>query len=200
MKPDTIFLVDENAEQRRAYTRAFCELLDGAGYTVESLEPLPLKTDYAAILASGNVAALILDQKMEDGGIPYSGTELSAHLRSIVPKLPIVILSNFTKDTALFENGEGSVEYIVSKTVIADPTSRDAQVFKERFLRRLAGFADLLNERAKRHHELLVRSLKEKLTPEEESELGLLEIDRMLPQQANEIGDIKALETAVAEL
>jgi DNA-binding NarL/FixJ family response regulator len=175
-------------------------LLEGSDYSVTALEPFPLQTDYAGILASGSVAALILDQKMEDGGIPYSGTELSAYLRSIVPKLPIVILSNYTKDTALFENGAGSVEYIVPKAVIADPTSRDAQVFKERFLRRLAGFADLLNERAQRHHALLVKSLKDKLTPEEEAEFGLLEIDRTLPQQANEIRDIKALETAIAEL
>lgn len=200
MNPDTIFLVDENVQQRRAYVLALNELLEGSGYIVKPLEPFSSQTDYAAILASGSVAALILDQKMEDGGIPYSGTELSAYLRSIVPKLPIVILSNFTKDTALFESGEGAVEYIISKTVIADPTSRDAQVFKERFLRRLAGFVDLLNERAQRHHELLIKSLKDRLTPEEEAELGLLEIDRTLPQQASEIGDIKALETAIAEL
>jgi len=200
MNPDTIFLVDENAQQRRAYVLALNELLEGSGYTVKPLEPFRSQTDYAAILASGSVAALILDQKMEDGGIPYSGTELSAYLRSIVPKLPIVILSNFTKDTALFESGEGAVEYIISKNVFVDPTKRDAQVFKERFLRRLAGFADLLNERAQRHHELLIKSLKDRLTPEEEAELGLLEIDRTLPQQASEIGDIKALETAIAEL
>lgn len=200
MNPNTIFLVDENIQQRRAYVLALNELLEGSGYTVKPLEPFPSQTDYAAILASESVAALILDQKMEDGGIPYSGTELSAYLRSIVPKLPIVILSNYTKDTALFESGEGAVEYIISKTVIADPTSRDAQVFKERFLRRLAGFVGLLNERAQRYHELLIKSLKDKLTPEEEAELGLLEIDRTLPQQATEISDIKALEAAIAEL
>jgi CheY-like chemotaxis protein len=200
MIPDTIYLVDENIQQRRAYVLALNELLEGSGYSVKALEPFPLQNDYAGILASGSVAALILDQKMEDGGIPYSGTELAAYLRSIVPTLPIIILSNYTKDTALFENGEGSVEYLVSKTVIADPTSRDAQVFKERFLRRLAGFADLLNERAQRYHELLIKSLKDKLTPEEEGELGLLEIERTLPQHASEIRDIKALETAIAEL
>lgn len=200
MNPDTIFLVDENLQQRRAYVLALNELLQGTGYSVEALEPLPLVTDYGGILSSGSVAALILDQKMEDGGIPYSGTELSAYLRSIVPKLPIVILSNYTKDAALFENGEGSVEYIVPKAVVADPTCRDAQVFKERFLRRLTGFTELLNERAQRHHDLLIKSLKDKLTPEEEAELGLLEIDRTLPQQANELRDIKALETAIAEL
>lgn len=200
MNPDTIYLVDENLQQRRAYVLALNELLEGSGYSVKALEPFPLQTDYADLLANGSVAALILDQKMEDGGIPYLGTELSAYLRGIVPKLPIVILSNFTKDTALFENGEGSVEYIVSKNVISDPTSRDAQVFKERFLRRLAGFADLLNERAQRYHELLIKSLKDKLTPEEEAEIGLLEIDRTLPQQANELRDIQALESAIAEL
>ena len=200
MNPNTIFLVDENIQQRRAYVLALNELLECSGYTVEPLEPFPLQSDYAGLLASGSVAALVLDQKMEDGGIPYSGTELSAYLRSIVPKLPIVILSNYTKDAALFENGEGSVEYIIDKAVIGDPTSRDALIFKERFLRRLAGFVDLLNERACRHHELLIKSLKDVLTPEEEAELGLLEVDRILPQQASELQDIKTLETAIAEL
>jgi FixJ family two-component response regulator len=200
MIPTTIFLIDENAQQRRAYALAISELLEGSEYTVQALPPLQSQSEYAGLIAKGSAAALIVDQKMEDGGIPYSGTELAAYLRSIAPKLPIVILSNYTEDTALFEKGEGAVEYVISKTVIGNPTSREAQLFKERFLRRLSGFTELLNARAQRHHDLLLRSLKDKLTPEEESELGLLEIDRALPQQANELGDIKALETAIEEL
>ena len=200
MNPNTILLVDDNAEQRRTYVRTLKELLDGCGYTVKPLEPLPSETEYAEILADGEVAALILDQKMEDGGVPYSGIKLSAYLRSIAPKLPIVILSNYTENSDLFVEGEGSVEYIISKGIIGDPTGRDAQVFKERFLRRLSGFSDLLSDRAQRYHEFLVKSLKDELTPEEKGELGLLEEDRVLPQQVCEIQDINALEMAITEL
>lgn len=200
MNPDTVYLVDENEEQRRAFVLTLSELFEGCGLTIKPLAPLPRPEDYAPLLATGSVAALILDQKMEDGGVAYSGTVLSSFLRGIVPKLPIIILSNYTDDRALFENGEGAVEYIVPKKIITDPTTRDAQIFKERFLRRLSAFVDLLNGRAKRYHELLVKSLREKLTPEEAAEMGLLETDRALPQQAKEIGDVMALEAAIDEL
>lgn len=158
MNPKTVYLVDENEEQRRAFTLTLNELFEGTGVVIQAMVPLPAQSDYATVLADGAAAALILDQKLEDGGVPYSGTELSAYLRGIVPKLPIFILSNFTDDPALFEEGEGDVEYIVPKKVIADPTCREAQIFKARFLRRLNVFADVLNERAQRYHELLVQA------------------------------------------
>lgn len=200
MNPKIVYLVDENEEQRRAFTLTLSELFEGCGFAIEPLAPLPKPEDYVPLLASGSVAALILDQKMEDGGVAYSGTQLSAYLRGIAPKLPIFILSNYTDDRALFEQGEGDVEYIVSKKVITDPTSRDAQIFKARFLRRLNGFVDILDERARRYHDLLVKSLRDKLTPEEEKEIGLLETERIIPQQAKEISDNKTLEAAIAQL
>jgi hypothetical protein len=200
MSPITVYLVDENEEQRRAYALALGELFEGSGIIIKPIAPLQSPSDYAPLLAVGDVAALILDQKMEDGGVTYSGTELSAYLRSIAPKLPIFILSNYTDNRSLFEQGEGDVEDIVSKQVIAEPTTRDAQIFRARFLRRLNVFADMLGERAQRHHDLLVKSLADKLTIEEEKELGLLETERILPYQATEIGDIKALEAAITDL
>ena len=200
MKPNTVYLVDENGEQRRAFALTLGELFEDCGLIVEPMAPLPNPNDYAPLLASGTVAALILDQRLEDGGVAYSGTQLSAYLRGIVPKLPIFILSNYTDDRSLFEQGEGDVEYIVPKKIIADPTSRDAQIFKSRFLRRLNVFVDVLDERAKRYHDLLVKSLREKLTPEEEEEMGLLDDERILPQQAMELADVKALDAALAEL
>lgn len=200
MNPDTVYLVDENDEQRRAFALTLSELFEDTGLTLKPIAPLPTPEDYAPLLASGTVAALILDQKLEDGGVAYSGTELSSYLRGIVPKLPIFILSNYTDNRALFEQGEADVEYIIPKKAITDPTSREAQIFKSRFLRRLNVFVDVLGERAKRYHELLVKSLREELTPDEGKELGLLDIERILPHQAEEIGDVRRLEAAIAEL
>ncbi len=179
MSPKTAYLVDENEEQRRAFTLTLNELFEDTGVVIQAIVPLAVPADYAPLLAEGSVAALILDQKLEDGGVSYSGTELSAYLRGIVPKLPIVILSNYTDDPALFEKGEGEVEYIISKKVIADPTCRDAQIFKARFLRRLDVFADVLDERARRYHVLLVQSLNKPLNAEELAEMNALEGERL---------------------
>lgn len=173
------YLVDENEEQRRAYTRSLNELFEDSGLIIKAIVPLPTPADYAPLLAEGLASALILDQKLEDGGVPYSGTQLSAYLRGIVPKLPIVILSNYTNEPALFVDGEADVEYIVSKKVFADPTCRDAQIFKARFLRRLNVFADVLNERAQRYHDLLVESVNASLSPEEQDEMTALEGERL---------------------
>lgn len=69
---------------------------------------------------------------------------------------------------------------------------------RARFL--TASYGDVLDERAQRYHDLLVKSLKETLTAEEQNELGLLETERVLPQHATELEDVKALENAIAEL
>lgn len=200
MSTHTMLLVDENAEQRRAYTLILTELFEGTGVVIRAIAPLAKPADYNPIVADGGIAALILDQKMEDGGVGYTGTELSSFLRGVVPKLPIFILSNFTEEKALFEQGEGDVEYIVDKKVLTDPTTRDAQIFKARVLRRLNVFADVLTERAQRYHDLLVKSLTSRLSADEEKELGLLDAERAVPQQATEIVDIKALDQAIADI
>ncbi len=199
MNQITICFIDENDEQRRAYARVLGELFADTGIVVKAMAPLPKVEDYSAILADGSVIGLVLDQKMEDGGVGYTGTQLSAYLRGFMSKLPIVILSNYTDDPAL-EKDADAVEYVISKKTIADPTTRDAQIFKARFLRRLGGFAEILGARAQRYQDLLVKSLRESLPPEEAAEMGLLEKERILPQQAKEIGDVKALQDAIAEL
>jgi hypothetical protein len=193
-------LVDENEEQQRAFSLTLGELFADTGLRVIGMGPLAEPADYLEMLAKGDVAALILDQKMEDGGVRYTGTQLSTYLRGVSPKLPIVILSNYTDDRNLFEDGEGDVEYVVAKSAIVNPTSREAQIFKARLVRRLDVFADLLQERSRRFHDLLVKSLREGLTSEEQTEMGLLETERLLPQQAAELKDIEALDKAIAEL
>ena len=200
MKSHLVYLIDENDEQRRAFSLVLNELFKGSGLLIEGRVPLPKPQDYAAVIASGDVSALILDQKMEDGGVAYSGTQLSGFLRGIVPKLPIYILSNYTDDYALFEDGEGYVEDLISKRSVTDPTSKEAQIFKARFLRRIGGFVDVVEQRAARYHDLLVKSLRETLSPDELAEMGILESERAIPQQAMELRDIHDLSAAIEEL
>ena len=93
------------------------------------------------------------------------------------------------------------VEDVVEKSaVLRDPQAADAQTFKTRLLRHMNVFGEIRDEREKRFHDLLVKSLKERLTAEEEGELGVLETDRMLPMQAEEFQNVAALEKALDEV
>ena len=134
------------------------------------------------------------------GLVNYSGTDLASHLRTINSKLPIYILTGYADQREEFSGVEHRVEYIIDKKEIADSASEPAQTIKARMLRRMETFNDLLDIREQRFHDLLVKSLHQKLTSEEEKEIGLLETERIIPQQAKEIGDIKALETAIDQL
>jgi hypothetical protein len=152
------------------------------------------------LLATGTIAGLIVDQKLEDGGFNYTGAELASFLRGIDSKLPIIILTNFKNEHEQFENAEKDIEYIAAKEEIKDPDSREAQVIKARLLRHLNIFADVFDERQRRFHELLVKSLKETLCPEETEELGLLKGDRLLWVQAAEQRETPKLENLLEEL
>lgn len=186
MSRNTVYLIDENEQQRRTYVRSLTDLFSDCDLRIEGRGPLPSLGSYASLLANNEIAAFILDQKLEDGGVDYSGTQLSSHLRGIVPKIPIVILTNYAEDLSLFAEGEGDVEYIISKRVMGDPSSREAQIFKSRFLRRLNVFSDILGSRESRYHELLVRSLNSPLSEQEQREMDTLEGERMAPVAAVE--------------
>jgi hypothetical protein len=199
MNPNTICFVDENDVQRGTYARALTDLFEGTDIVIKPMAPLAEPDQYAKLIADGSIAGFIIDQLMADGGIKYTGTELSGYLRAIKPKLPIVILSNHTDDAALLQDAD-AVEYVVAKKDLGDIAAKPAQIFKARFLRRLGGYNDLLGERTQRYQYLLVKSLKESLTSDEEKEMGLLEIDRALPLQANEINDVRALAALLDEM
>jgi len=98
------------------------------------------------------------------------------HLRALRPKLPIYILTGYPNED--FTGTAYRVENIVDKEEIEDCESEKAQVLRARILRRLSVFGDVLNTREQRFHDLLAKSLKDNLTPEEEKELNLLEVTR----------------------
>lgn len=201
MKPIIICLVDDKEPARMANSRALKKFLGAAEIQVEPIKPFQTFGEYDVLLANPDVWAFFIDQKMSGGGlVNYNGTELAEYLRGHNRKLPIYILTGFANEKAQFAGSEYRVEDILDKDDIEDPTSGKGKILQARILRRLPVFNDVLNEREQRFHDLLVKSLHEKLTSEEEKEIGLLETERVIPQQAKEIGDIKTLEAAIAQL
>lgn len=198
MKSTILYFVDEKEEARWANAHALKRLLDTPNVEVIGLAPFQKFAEYDPLLANPKVRGFFIDQRMRGGGVNYNGIELAEYLRGHHRKLPIYILTGYPTDD--FSGTAYRVEDIVDKEDIEDRESDKAKTIRARILRRLAVFEDVLNERELRFHDLLVKSLKEKLTPEEENELGLLEVERVLPVQAEELHDTKALQKTIDEL
>ncbi len=197
-----VLFIDDDEYERRSSTDVLNEVFQGTGIRVEALPPLPTLDEYAGLLADQKASALILDEKLNTaGGVTYTGVELAAHLRKIGGKLPIVILTNFPdEDDALSRLGWAVEDVVAKKRVLKDPTSPTALEFKARLARQIETAGVVLAGNEQRFHDLLVKSLKETLTPEEEKELGWREAERILPVQAEESAGAKALQRAIAEL
>ena len=199
MNPTILYLVDDKEEARHANGPALQRFLGSSDIKVVPIEPFPEFMQYAALLGQPALGGFFIDQKMRGGGIVnYNGIELAGHLRAVLPKLPIYILTGYPNED--FTGTAYRVEDIVDKEVIEDRDTEEAQILRARILRRLNTFTDVLDAREQRFHELLVKSMKEQLTESEEKELGLLETERLTPQHATELRDAKALEQAMAEL
>lgn len=196
----SVIFIDDDEYERRSSTDVLNEIFKGTSIHVEALKPLPTLADYTGLVSKKIAAALIVDERLNTaGGVSYTGVELAAHLRAIGGNLPIVILTNFPEDD--FNKQGWAVESIVAKKrVLNDPASPEAQAFKARLSRQIEIAGTVLAEREQRFHDLLIKSLKETLTPAEEKELGLLEVERILPVQAEEMPDSKTLQKTIEEL
>ncbi|MEQ1851554.1 MAG: hypothetical protein ABMA01_08175 [Chthoniobacteraceae bacterium] len=199
MKPTILYFVDEREEARWAIAPALERFLASPEIKVVPLAPFAELSQFDVLLKEPNLGGFFIDQKMRGGAVTYNGIELAGHLRGLHSKLPIYILTGYPPDDEL-NSGAYRVEDIVDKEDIEDRTTDKAQILKARILRRLAVFGDVLDAREQRFHDLLVKSMKEPLTADEEKELGILESERLVPAQPEELRNAKALEKAIGEL
>lgn len=187
MKRHVIYFVDENEPARRANLRDLTVLLDNPAIHIRDLAPLKTFAEYDSLAADPATAAFILDQRMKAGGtVSYNGTDLAAHLRGIDAKMPIYILTGYSDQIDDFRGSEYLIEYIIDKEHIENPASEEAKIVKARLLRHLDIFNDVRNARDQRFHDLLIKSSREALLPNEEKELRELEGERIATVAAAE--------------
>jgi len=138
---------------------------------------------------------------MKQGGlVNYNGTELAEHLRGIDAKMPIYILTGYADQTDDFRGAEFQVEDIIPKDQIEDPATEKAQIIKARLLRHLDVFNDVRNAQEQRFHDLLIKSLREPLTPDEQREMDQIEGETTAPILAAERTKERELKDQVEKL
>ena len=172
-----LWLIDENENQSKTYTRQLRRMLPDS-ITVERLFP-PFRQmfEYVSLLNDPETVCIIVDQRLKDTAIAtYTGIELAQYLRAIDSKLPIYILTNFADLRDEYSSGEWSVEDVIPKEVFNDDA--EVMILKARLLRRLDVHEDLLLERSKRFNQLLRKRLNQQLSGVEESEFQELQFER----------------------
>ena len=193
-----IWLVDENQDQLRAYQHELGVCLQDHTQ-VQGILPYPTMQDYIEpVLNNDGTVAIILDQKLKDTGVAnYTGIELAEFLRGIKPKLPIYILTNYSKDEEEFTGRELNVEYILDKADFKDDSK--SKMMSARILRHINIYTDILTERGYRFDELLKKSLKHDLSEDEYNELEQLNYLRLSSILAGELDQVRQLEKVVSE-
>lgn len=195
-----VFFIDEDEYERRSCTDVLKEIFADTSIRIVPLAPLPSLADYSALVVRDEASALILDERLNTaGGVTYTGAELAAHLRAIGAKMPIVILTNHPDDD-FTQRGWAVESTFGKKSVLRDPTTPAALEFKARLSRLIDIAGAVRGARENRYHELLVKSADGKLTPEESSELGTLEAERIAPIAADERGKQQKLDTEIEKL
>ncbi len=140
------------------------------------MEPFRDKAEYDRLVISPSVAAFILDQRMKGSGVVnYNGTDLAQYIRRIDSKIPIYILTGYADEHDEFFGSNYLIEYIIAKESIEDLNSEAAITIKARILRGLSVFTDVRSEWDQRYHDLLLKSLREPLSQEEEAEMDSIE-------------------------
>ncbi|MDM4773033.1 hypothetical protein [Solimonas sp. SE-A11] len=187
MRRQNIYFIDEDAAARRSNGRSLKELLGSDEIEIRPIEPRPALSDYNDLISEPDTAAFILDQRMKGGGrVNYNGTDLARQVRSINSKMPIYILTGHADEKDDFLGSEHLVENIIGKDAIDNTESEGAQVIKARILRHLNVFGDMRTDRENRFHELLIKSLREGLSEDEQQEMDRLEGESTAPVIAKE--------------
>lgn len=201
MKRNIIHFIDEDEAARRANARALRTLLDNAEITISPTAPYVSFGEYNALVANPRTAAFVLDQRMKgSGNVTYNGTDLARYLRGIDAKVPIYILTGHPDEHEDFAGSNHLVEYIIGKDNIDVPDSDSAKIVKARILRHLDVFNDVRDAQEQRFHDLLVKSLRSPLTPEEQKEMDDLEGASTAPVLAAEREAERSLNAKIEEL
>lgn len=201
MKRQKIYFIDEDAAARRANVRSLTTLLDTNELEIEAMEPFPNFAEYSNLLAAPETVAFVLDQRMKGSGIVnYNGTDLAKYLRGLDAKMPIYILTGHAQEIQDFAGSEHLVEYIIGKDEIEDSTTKNAKIVKARLLRHLNVFNDIRDEQEQIFHDLLVKSLREPLTKEEQEKMNRIEGITTAPILAAERGRENELSQQIEKL
>ena len=193
----TIILIDEHKLELRTSINNLKKVIPSS-IEIRGIIARPHLDDYFDILNELLTSCIIIDQKLKvNGDVEYTGIELAAYIRNLKPKIPLYILTNVADDPDEFLGGEWTVEDIISKKDLNDTDALN--MIAARIVRHINVYEDIVTEREKRYHDLLVKSFEGNLDNDNIAEIEELQIQKQSPALAEELSQLKQLEELIKE-
>jgi hypothetical protein len=137
-------VIDDREDMRETLARNIATDLPKPWSVIQS-DPLPTMSDYSSWIAENEVAALILDERLQEQiagrktHVDYSGHELARHLRKHWPSLPIFMVTTHRGDSALQDpKNEVAFEEIFNR----DDFYNRSNIYTQRIVRAAQRFLD----------------------------------------------------------
>ncbi len=149
--------------------------------------------DYADIVATSDVGAVIIDQYLDPGSVlGYTGIDVAEYLRRLRPGLPLYLLAHGEQDLA-------GREAVVEDVILEDEFLQRCPVYAVRILRAMGRYLEAMAERDRRYRELVACKLDGALSRSEENELAAYRAEIELPFAGSAIEYTKTWEQSLDE-
>src|SRR5882724_7227033 len=148
----TLAIIDDRKDVRQTLARNITTDLPKPWSVLQS-DPLPKMSDYSSWISENEVAAVILDERLQEqvagrkkSHVSYSGHELAKELRKYWPSLPIFMVTTHRTDSALqdpknevdFEEIFNREDFYQRSTIYTERIVRSAQRFLDTYQEELA--------------------------------------------------------------
>jgi CheY-like chemotaxis protein len=195
-----IYYLDDIPEGRRDLRMQLRALFEPDFEVTE----LPMEQDinrYLGHIHHHPVAAIFIDQNLDESGAitGYTGVKLASLLRTVLPDLPLYLVTAHLIQGELESEEAGNAEAVVAKTTLL-LDSASSRRFRLQFLRRVGQYEKALSENQRRFRELLPRKLRGELSSDELAQYQSLKSARDLVTEAAEEASTTAMQQKMLEI
>lgn len=169
-----ILIVDDRADARITLRETIeLHLPENAMLSVSDTFPLDNVDDYASFIREHDIAALLLDERLNEAKSPetgefsaYLGHDVVERLRQALPEFPVYVVTTHNEDEALVVNA-GDFEDIVER----DLFQREPLKYIARINRAAMRFQETMKERLAELNSLTLKAAQGNLSKDEGDQL-----------------------------
>lgn len=171
-----ILIVDDRQNVRQTL-REIIELnLPEGDFLVDDMFPLPSVEDYPSYVRENDVAAIILDERLNESKDPETGNHIEYYghdiidlLRGALPDFPVYVVTTFRTSQDLL-NKEEKFEDVIER----DEFMKKAELYSQRIQRAASRFRSSMQQNLVDLNDLTVKAAEGRISPEEMSRLSAI--------------------------
>lgn len=184
-----ILIVDDRVDPRNTLRELIeLHLPASADISVEATFPLGTANDYPSFIRENDIAALLLDERLNEVGdpdtgshVPYMGHDVVSGLRACLPDFPVYVVTTYRSDADLVDK-EDQFEDVVERTEF----QRNPEKYTNRIQRAASRFQEAMRQQLEVLADLTSKAANGLLTQDEKGQLSAVRQMLGLPFTADE--------------